>query len=114
MRTWTIGLLVAGLAWAGCGEQKSFSQKAREAAEEPRPKVPYVVSGSKNSNTANLWSDAERSAAKPAHKIPSGTKVKILETKELDRSRGGTVYRVKAVTGEEGWIPEKFVEFRVK
>ncbi|MHC5021083.1 MAG: hypothetical protein ACYTGX_13425 [Planctomycetota bacterium] len=61
-----------------------------------------------------LWRNAERSDKKGIARVPKGTKCKILKTKELERTRGGTMYKVKAVTGEEGWIPGFCIEFRKK
>lgn len=94
----------------GGGDRPKGGAKATRAKSgEP---VPYVVTGSRTSNDVNLWSDAERSEPKAKHKVPSGTKVKILEKREMPGSRGATMCRVRAATGEEGWIPEKFVEYR--
>jgi hypothetical protein len=76
------------------------AQDLEEHRRRPRPGV--------------LWRNAERSDKKGIARVPKGTKCKILKTKELERTRGGTMYKVKAVTGEEGWIPGFCIEFRKK
>jgi hypothetical protein len=114
MRIAWFAMAALALTAGACGGRERLERKLKASQEAEIPKVPYVVSGSRTGTTVNLWSDSGRTESKPAHKIPSGTKVKILETKEESKSRGGTMCRVRAVTGEEGWIPDKFIEYREK
>jgi len=111
MRIWATAAAAILALVAGCGGDAPRKQKA------PKPKAKsaqawYALSGSRTSNNVSLWSDAERSESKPKHKIPDGTKVTIIKRDEQPKSRGSTMCLVRAVTGEEGWIPEKFLEQR--
>ena len=97
----------------GC-ETKSWSEIAKDQAKKEVKKVPYIVNPRSQAPDVVLWAKAERSAKKGIHKVAKGTKCKIVDNKELDRTRGGTMYKVKAVTGEVGWVPHFCVEFRRK
>ena len=109
---------LAGLAIGvlGCeGRKWSDIYKDQERAEIP--KVPYLVNTRTKypSRPVNLWKTPQRSAKKPINKVPYGTKIaKILDTYEMDRTRGGTMYKIKMVTGEVGWIPHFCLEHRRK
>lgn len=113
MRTILLAVAIAGLAVPGCGGRgKTWSdaRKEREAAEIP--KVSYLVQD--GSPTVNLWSDSGRTAKSPTHRVPAGTKCQILVSEDVDKSRGKTMHRVRAVTGEEGWVPDQCIDWRKK
>ena len=88
----------------------------KSAAAKPRASgnVPYIVNPKSRMPEVVLWQTAERSGKRGIARVPKGTKCRVLETKELARNRGGTMYKVRAVTGEEGWIPGFCIEFRAK
>lgn len=111
------GIVIAMLAacvLAGCGRGKSWSEAAKEKREAEKPTVPYLVNTRSESPVVNLWSDYGRTESKARFHVPVGTKCKILDTHDVDKSRGGTMYLVKAVTGEEGWVPDHCIEYRLK
>lgn len=114
MRIWCT-LAFAGFALGALGcEHESWSEAAKRAQKAEIPKVPYLVNPKSPLPDVRLWRDAERSDKLPTHKVPKETKIKILEFKEMPRTRGATMYKVKCVTGEEGWVPHFCVEFRRK
>jgi len=110
----TLALVGVVLGAVGC-EVESWSQAAKRANKADIPKVPYLVNPKSPLPEVRLWRDAERSDKNPTHKVPKDTKIaKIIETKEMPRTRGATMYKVKCVTGEEGWVPHFCVEYRKK
>jgi len=109
----TTALAAMAFVVVGC-ETKSWSEIAKDQGKKEIPKVPYIVNPRSPAPDVVLWRKAERSAKKGIHHVPKGTKCKIIDNKELDRTRGGTMYKVKAVTGEVGWIPHFCIEFRRK
>ena len=113
MRRIVVGLVLGACTVTGCGGNRkawSDARKDREAAEVP--KVPYLVQA--GSPMVNLWSDKGRTEPKARHHVPAGTKCQILESEDVDKSRGKTMYRVRVPTGEEGWVPSMCIEYRKK
>lgn len=70
----------------------------------------YIVNPKSKAPTVVLWRTAERTAKKGIAYIPKGTKCTLLDAKDM--GRGAYMYKVRAVTGEEGWIPFFCLEFR--
>ena len=104
--------LVAALG-AGC-TRRGITDIQKANAKAAIPKVPYLVNDRSEAPVVVLCNDAERSAKLGSAHVPKGTKCKIVDNKEMDRTRGGTMYKVQAVTGETGWVPHFCVEFRHK
>ena len=112
MRTLAMLVLAAlVLSSIGC-EGRRWSDLARKQERRDRPKVPYIVNPKSEAPQVVLWRDAERSDKKGIAYVAKGTKCKILDYKELARTRGGTMYLVQAKTGEKGWIPQFCIEYR--
>ena len=90
--------------------------RLRAAGARPAevPKVPYIVNPRSALPLVVLWASAERTAKKGIAYVSKGTRCTLLESKELPRTRGGTMYKVRADSGEEGWIPHFCLEFRAK
>jgi len=109
----SLALVSLVLGAVGC-EHKSWSQHAKDQRAKARPTVPYIVNPKSEAPLVNLWRDAERSDKLPTHRVQKGTKCKIVDSKDLDLSRGGTMYLVQASTGEQGWIPNFCLEYRHK
>lgn len=92
--------------------ERGLARPAVAAAAAAATGVPYIVNPRTEAPTVNLWRNAERSDKLPLAKVTKGTRCKILETKELEKWMGGTMYRVVADTGETGWLPHFCLEFR--
>lgn len=99
---------------AGCGKRKTWTSVRKAQDEKDVPKVPYLVNSKSRNPEVVLWRTPERTAKKGIARVPNGTKCKILDSKEMARTRGKTMYKVKAVTGEEGWCPGFCIEYRKK
>ena len=87
----------------------------KESADRgPVLDVPYLVNPRSSDPDIGLWSDAERSAKAPQHRVASGTRVRVIDKKELPRSRGKTMHLVETKDGRKGWVPEFCIEYREK
>jgi hypothetical protein len=109
-------LAVVGIALGAFGcEHRSWADAAKAREKADIPKVPYLVNSRSQLPEVRLWRDAERTDKLPTHKVAQGTKIaKILDSKEMPRTRGATMYKVRCVSGEEGWVPHFCVEYRQK
>ena len=108
-----LGLVGAGAC--GFGRGPGSVKFGKKAAEENAPKtVPYIVNDKSDAPDVALWGDKERSEQKPRFRVPKGTKCEILGTTKPDPATGKSMIHVKAVTGEEGWVPDFCVEMRRK
>ena len=77
-------------------------------------RVPYIVSPNATGFFVSLWASADGSSEVAATSVPKGTRCTVLETKELAGDQGGTWYRVRAVSGEVGWLREHCLDFRLR
>lgn len=112
--TFSLAALMLLVLAVGCGNRKTWKGMRDAADKNAIPKVPYIVNPKSKMPEVVLWRDAGRTDKKGVARVPKGTKCKVIATKEVDRTRGGTMYKVKAATGEEGWIPGFCIEYRQK
>ncbi len=112
--TFAIAALMLLVLTVGCGKRKTWTDARKAREKRDIPKVPYIYNSRTKNPECVLWRNAERSDKKGVARVPNGTKCKIIGSKELDRTRGGTMYKVKAVSGETGWVPGFCIEYRKK
>ena len=112
--TFSLALLILLVFTVGCGKRKTWKGMRDRADRRAIPKVPYIVNPKSRMPEVVLWRNSGRTDKKGIARVPKGTKCTILKSKDVDRTRGATMYKVKAVTGEVGWIPQFCIEYRKK
>ena len=74
-------------------------------------KVEVLIDRQSAPSMVALWGDAAKSGGTPTARVKNGTRCQVLETRPIPGERE-QMCRVKAATGEEGWVVNTLIEWR--